>query len=73
METNFEPGQKVHYDNGYGKKENGIIKSRSELNEDTYFVTFHPEATQFNYMSFTGIGTKVRYLRDGWVEKEEEK
>jgi hypothetical protein len=70
MAINFEPGQKVHFDSGYHKK-NGVIKSKSETNENVYFVVYHFGVDWSNYMDYTAEGTPVHYLRDGWVEKEE--
>lgn len=72
MTTNFEPGQKVHFDSGFHKR-NGIVKSKSETQENVYFVVYHADADWHNYMDFTAMATLVSNLRDGWIEDEPKK
>ena len=62
MEAYLNVGQPVHYDDGYGKPQNGIVKSHS-FDSDCVFVVYHCG----NYQNYTGASTQVKDLKEGWI------
>ena len=62
-------GLKVHYDNGHGKKENGVVKS-FHPDGSSAFVVYHCNMDWENYNSYTAALTQTKDLRDGWTTFE---
>lgn len=61
----LEVGMRVHYDNGHGKKEIGIVKS-IHPSGDGAFVVYHCSGDWDNYGLYTGALTRAKDLVIGW-------
>lgn len=64
MNTEYKIGDKVHYDPGYKKPENGIVKS---LSSGSAFVVYNCDDDWDNYQEYTGSRTYFEHLKPGWV------
>jgi hypothetical protein len=60
-------GDYVHYWPGYGKPENGRVKS---VTKDAVFVVFHCDNDWENYQDYTGQNTKIDHLQLGWINEK---
>lgn len=61
----FKIGDKVTYISKY-KKEQGIVKSISEL-DDFVFVVYNCGGDWDNYQNYTGASTSINDLVVGWI------
>lgn len=62
-------GTPVYYKPGYGRLENGIIKSFSSI-ADTVFVVYNCGGNWEDYQNYTAASTRIQDLYPGWVDKD---
>lgn len=65
----MKEGDYVHYAPGYGKKENGRIKSIKEDGTGA-FVVYHCAGEWERYKDYTGALTDLSDLHMGWVDEK---
>lgn len=63
----MQDGDFVHYVPGFGKLENGRIKS---IDEDSAFVVYHCNDEWSRFREYVGQKTHLNNLRPGWVDDE---
>ncbi|MDW0189354.1 MAG: hypothetical protein QOA70_06855 [Nitrososphaeraceae archaeon] len=61
----MDVGQRVHYDNGHGKIENGIVKSISD--KENVFVVYNCGGNWNHYQEYTAARTRITDLKLGWI------
>lgn len=66
-EEKFKVGERVHYVDGSGKTENGIVKSKHPSSANVVFVVYACDGNWDHYQRYTGCSTQVSDLRKGWV------
>lgn len=60
-------GTKVHYDNGKGIKQNGMIKSIHPEDKNIVFVVFECDNEWKLFSEYTAKATKIVDLYPGWL------
>lgn len=68
MNIQYSVGDKVHYDNGHGKIENGIVKS---VQVGSAFVVYNCADDWDNYAEYTGCRTHFEHLHPGWSTEKQ--
>lgn len=68
MSTDYKVGDKVHFDGGYGKIENGMVKS---VWSDSAFVVYNCDNDWDHFKEYTGVRTQFAHLRQGWTTENE--
>lgn len=63
----MQVGDKVCFDLGFWKKENGIVKSLSG-DPDFVYVVYDCNNDWDNYMNYTGVRTGIKNLKQGWTQ-----
>lgn len=66
MNSTYTVGDKVHYDNGHGKIENGMVKS---VQSDSAFVVYNCDNDWDNFKEYTGCRTQFIHLEKGWSDE----
>jgi hypothetical protein len=66
MAKQYKVGDKVHFDGGYGKIENGIVKS---VQSDSAFVVYNCDNDWDNFKDYTGCRTQFIHLHPGWSKE----
>jgi hypothetical protein len=60
MSTEYKVGDKVHYDNGHGKIENGMVKS---VESDSAFVVYNCDDDWDHFEEYTGCRTRFIHIK----------
>lgn len=68
--SKFKTGQKVNYYPGFGKVENGIVKSVHPTEKDIVYVVFKCDNNWSDYDKYTGQAVFIEDLNPGWHKEK---